>query len=151
MQVSEIMNREVITLPSLGTVRDAQALITRHRIHDLPIVDCEQLVGVISCRDIDTAEFAGSSHSLPWFKEMPITWVASCPVAVLPPAASVDEAVKLMVELKVGCVPIVEGARLVGIITAKDLMRLVDSETSVSAHAEQLRKAADQYWEDGDP
>jgi CBS domain-containing protein len=51
--------------------------------------------------------------------------VMSDPPLTIAPHASVQEAARLMMEKQVGCLPVVEGSKLVGIITETDMLKLV--------------------------
>ncbi len=50
--VGELCQREIVTCPSTATVRDMAALMSRHKIHLLPIVDSGTLVGVVARLDL---------------------------------------------------------------------------------------------------
>lgn len=51
-RVREIMTGDVVTVPATATVEDCHALMRRHRIRHLPVVENGRLVGVLSSRDV---------------------------------------------------------------------------------------------------
>lgn len=107
----DIMTKDVVTLAPETPVEEAGEVLTQYRIHGAPVVDAsEQLVGMISLvdlvgrtgrrvKDIMTAEPVSASVDTP-----------------------VDEIASIMLEQMVRRVPIVEGGRVVGIVSASDVI-----------------------------
>jgi CBS domain-containing protein len=131
MKVSELMTRNVVTIRPSDTCRDAIARMHGARVRHLPVVDTKGgLVGIITDRDLRHHLFNARV-----LKEIGTTAVDTLLTAVLvrdvmsSPALSVwagDElvdAARIMLEDKVGSLPVVEGHQVVGIITETDLLR----------------------------
>jgi CBS domain-containing protein len=60
-------------------------------------------------------------------KTLRVKEVMSEPAITISPEATIKEAARLMIERKIGCLPVVEGGRLVGIVTETDILRHVVS------------------------
>jgi CBS domain-containing protein len=58
-------------------------------------------------------------------EEIAVKEVMNEPVIVIAPYASVQEAARIMIEKKIGCLPVLEGRKLVGIVTETDMLKLV--------------------------
>ena len=107
----DIMTKEVVTLSPDTLVEDAGETLTQYRIHGAPVVDAaEQLVGMISLVDL-----VGRSGRR--VKDI----MSAEPVSAAVDTA-VDEIGSIMLEQMVRRVPIVEGGRVVGIVSASDLI-----------------------------
>ena len=50
--IAGVMNRNPVSLPVSGSIRDAARLLVSHRFHALPIVDGEKLVGIVTSTDL---------------------------------------------------------------------------------------------------
>ena len=126
--VEERMTREVVTLTENASLRDALALLQRHRIRHIPVVNGQILVGIITDRDIKRATpslLSGASQE-DYDRVLAGTHVVQVmtrdPFSVTP-STSLKDATKLLAERKYGALPVVEGGRLVGILTNTDLLR----------------------------
>ena len=128
--VSHLMTADPITLTVSDTVADAMALMDKHSFRHIPIVDGEDLVGVVSHRDLARAVL-GHTDELPFqeqrqvFAEVSIDEVMVRGVATVAPNDALKDATYLMLENKFGCLPVCEGTRLVGILTESDFVRRV--------------------------
>ncbi|MBI2359239.1 MAG: CBS domain-containing protein, partial [Deltaproteobacteria bacterium] len=60
-------------------------------------------------------------------KTLRVREVMSQPVVTIPPDATVKQAARLMAEKKIGCLPVVEGEELVGLVTETDMLCYVAS------------------------
>jgi CBS domain-containing protein len=65
----------------------------------------------------------GSEQRRAFLQVVEIKRVMSAPPIVIDPNASVEEAALVMAERKIGCLPVVEGGRLVGMLTETDVLR----------------------------
>jgi CBS domain-containing membrane protein len=130
-RVEDAMTEKVYTVrPSddLATVWD---LMVDHDVRHVPVVDDEEsLVGLISHRDLLRAA-AIEQSDVPPFVEQALrertkareVMVGSC--EVVRPDTPLAEAAETMLANKLGCLPVVAGTRLVGILTEADFVRLV--------------------------
>jgi CBS domain-containing protein len=127
MKVKEIMVKEVATLDVNDELSLANDIMRLGRIRHLPVVDGTRLVGIVSERDLFRSSLAhalgyASKDTRDLMKTLHIKDVMVTGVITIPPDTEVCEATKMMVEEKIGCLPVVEGNRLVGLITETDVL-----------------------------
>jgi CBS domain-containing protein len=130
MTVSEIMSRGVKTLGLNDTLDVARDIMSLGRIRHLPVLDDGKVVGVVTQRDLFSAGLAaalgyGSRTQATLLKTVRVKEVMSKPAVTVLPETSVKEAAQRMIEKKIGCVPVVEGEALVGLVTETDMLRLI--------------------------
>jgi CBS domain-containing protein len=127
MKVKEVMVKEVATLDVNDELSLANDIMRLGRIRHLPVVDGTRLVGIISERDLFRSSLAqalgyGSEATRDLMKKLRIKDVMMSKVVTVSPETPLCEATKIMVEQKIGCLPVVAGERLVGLITETDIM-----------------------------
>ena len=126
--VRDIMETKVITLgrnDSLDIVKD---IMTQDRIRHFPVVEEGQLVGVVSQRDLFHASLGsvmkyGEKAQRAYLATIRAKEVMSHPPTTISPDAPIKEAARQMVEKKIGCLPVVEAEKLVGLVTETDILR----------------------------
>ncbi|MHB8170403.1 MAG: acetoin utilization AcuB family protein [Thermincolia bacterium] len=111
MLVETIMTTPVITVFPNDTIPEAIDLARAKHIRHLPVVEDGKLWGIVSDRDLRTNDGAT------------VREVMTSMVHMVHPLDPVDEAARLMYEHKIGCLPVVRGAQLVGIVTETDILR----------------------------
>ena len=124
MIVEEIMNREPFTLAPTNTVREALKKMREKKVRHLPVVDEENhVLGVITERDIKEAlpSSLQEEPNSPVFEAKVEEIMVKNPL-VGHPLDFVEEVALTFYESKVGCLPIVSGGVLVGIVTTTDLL-----------------------------
>jgi acetoin utilization protein AcuB len=120
MLVQDIMTGSVITISPDASLQTAYETMQEKGIRHLPVLESEKLVGVITDRDLRLATSAlASTPFVPGAKVAAI--MCKFPFTA-DPADPVEDAARLMREKKIGCLPITQGDRLVGIITGLDLL-----------------------------
>lgn len=129
MKVKEIMVREVATLNVDDELSLANDIMKLGRIRHLPVVEGKKLVGIISERDLFRSSLMRALGHEPGktrevMKAVRIKDVMVRDVVTISPEAEVKEAVRLMLQHKIGCLPVVVGQELVGLITETDILRL---------------------------
>ncbi len=120
MLVQEVMQPEPITVDGDTTLCDAYELMQAKKIRHLPVMDGETLVGVVTDRDLRLATSRLAEHPFP--PDARVREVMSSPVETTSPRDPVERVATLMRERKIGCLPVVEEGRLVGIITGANLL-----------------------------
>jgi CBS domain-containing protein len=131
-KVREMMTKEVSTLGRNDTLDLADDVMTLERIRHLPVLDEGRVVGVVSQRDLFRSGLAvalgyGERAQKMLLKTLRVKEVMSEPAITVSPEATAKEAARLMLEHKIGCLPVVEGHALVGIVTETDILRHVVS------------------------
>ena len=138
MRVSEWMTPAPITVTPSTAVPKVQGLMRHRRIRHLPVLEDGRLVGIITDRDVRTVDPSpatslgpGERHYL--FERLTVRAVMTRPVLTVTPGDSLAEAVRLMLENRIGCLPVLEGQRLVGILTGVDVLRAFSTTLGVRA------------------
>ncbi len=130
MHVREFMHTDVITIPGDTLITDAQKIMQDNGIHRLPVVDNGKLTGIVTRTKLrDVAPSPATSLSI-WelnylLSKIKVREVMETRVITTTPDATIEEAALLGAEHGVGALPVVEGDKLVGIITQSDLFRLL--------------------------
>lgn len=130
--VREIMSTNLTTLDQEARLLDAALLMRSSGFRHLPIVHGGRLVGLVSDRDIQraTPSLLGKVSQEEYnriFETTPITRIMRRDVLTVAPTTPIRDAVRLLYENKLGCLPVVEGEnRLVGIVTVTDLLGVLD-------------------------
>jgi CBS domain-containing protein len=122
------MTARVATLGSSDTLDIADGIMCMGRIRHLPVVDGTRVVGVVSQRDLFRSALGaalafGTREPQKLMRSMEVRDVMSAPAVTIDPGAAVQEAARNMVEKKIGCLPVVEDGKLVGILTETDVLR----------------------------
>jgi len=117
-----------ITLQKDNRLNLAEEVMTGGRIRHVPILDGERLVGVLSQTDLFHSAFAKALHlraseQREFVSSIKIEEVMSKHVTSVPADTSIRAAARLMMEKKLGCLPRVQGERLVGLVTKSDMLR----------------------------
>ena len=120
MEVKQVMNRQVIAVSPEEPVSVAARLMTRHNVGALTVRDRDgSLCGILTDRDVVTRCVALERP----LQETSVARVMTARVATVPPTASLDQAAALLSREQVRRLPVVEGRRLVGMVTLSDLSR----------------------------
>ena len=127
MKVKDIMVKEVATLDVNDELSLANDIMRLGRIRHLPVVDGPRLVGIISERDLFRSSLAqalgyGTKATRDLMKTLRIKDIMVPQVITITPETDLKDAVQLMMEKKIGCLPVVEEDRLVGLITETDIL-----------------------------
>lgn len=145
--VADVMTRNVVTVTPAATLRTAALLLTHRRISGMPVVDDDNhVVGVLSEKDIvnylqkhDGLNLPGGlfdlllelsearqKDMLTRFRrvldETQVTSAMSTPPETISPAAPTIEAIWRMASAHINRLPVVEGERLVGIVSRRDVL-----------------------------
>lgn len=124
MLIEEIMSKDVQSLHTTNTVRDALDIMRNYKIRHIPILnDTEKVVGVVTDRNLKTAipsSLTPGEHEEIYKTTIPHIMTKN-PI-VGHPMDFVEESAILFYENNIGCLPIVSKSKLVGIITETDLL-----------------------------
>ncbi len=128
--IRDIMIAEVTTLQRNDSLQLVKDIMTLGRVRHFPVMEDDKVVGVVSQRDLYKASLGsvmkyGEKAQRAFLEGIVVKEVMSDPPITIAPHASVQEAARLMMEKKVGCLPVLEGAKLVGIVTETDMLKLV--------------------------
>ncbi len=129
-EVRDYMTPEPETLDVSSTLLDAALLLRRASLRHIPIMEENHLVGILS--EGDVARFTPSRLTplAPQeynriFEETPVTKIMTREPIFTAPHTPLVEAVRLLQENRLGCLPVLDDGQLVGIITTSDMLRLL--------------------------
>jgi predicted transcriptional regulator len=127
-RVRDIMSEQIVTISSDDSLSTVEDIMTLGGVRHMPVVRGGQLVGVVSERDLLRASLSnlssfGSEQRRAFLQVVEIKRVMSTPPVVIHPDASLEEAALLMAERKIGCLPVLEQGRLIGLLTETDVLR----------------------------
>jgi acetoin utilization protein AcuB len=125
MYVGKRMTRNVHTVAREDTLKFASHLLKEYRIHQLPVVDNGELVGFLSGTDIrnstfETSTVTGTGKIL--VKNKTVEEIMTRDVVTVSPEDTVEDALLIIHKRRLGALPVVEGRKLVGIITKRDVL-----------------------------
>lgn len=123
MRVEDIMRKNVVTTQPATTIGEALLLLRANRIRHLPVLDDDKLVGIVSDRDLrDALPSRLLTHDDDdTVLHKPVADIMQKQVITAHPLDFIEDAALQIYEHKIGSLPIVEGNRLVGMITESDL------------------------------
>lgn len=128
MNVLDIMTARPVTIRVDKALRTALELMEEHHCKHLPVLSAGgHLVGVVSDRDCRYAlnsPFMNRDH---WQEDevidrVPIRAVMSPAPIIIEPDALASEAARLMLTHRIGCLPVMRGETLIGIVTRSDIL-----------------------------
>jgi CBS domain-containing protein len=124
------MTRDVATLELNDKLQIADDVMKLGRIRHLPVLDEKrEIVGIVSQRDLFRGALArcigyGEYAQQKLLNQLTVKEVMSKNVATVNPYTSLQQAARLMLERKIGCVVVAEESRLVGILTESDFVKM---------------------------
>lgn len=124
MKVASIMTRELVVVAADDTLEKAVARMDEHDIRHLPVTDRGRIAGVISDRDLleATGWHASRFFETSEGRKKLVRDYMHFPVETTDPAEDLEGAAARMHDWKIGCLPVVEGEELVGLLTETDVM-----------------------------
>ena len=131
-RVQDIMTSEVTTLKRNEKLTLADDVMQLGRIRHLPVLDDDgqELVGIVSQRDLFRGALAralgyGQRAHRKILDTLSVKDVMTTDLITTSPETSITEAARMLMERKIGCLPVVKDGHLVGIITEGDFVALV--------------------------
>jgi len=125
--IDQVMTRDPVTVAPNDAIGVALKRMLARGCRRLPVVDQGKLVGIVSDRDLRRATNSPFVLRERWYDDFLLEHilVRACmtpnPITITP-RTSMLEAAKLMRDHKIGGLPVMEGERLVGIVTETDLL-----------------------------
>lgn len=127
MLVHEVMTPDPHTVEVTATVRDAAALLTELDVRHLPVMESGNLVGILSDRDVRS--LLGPDLEDPDLRaqrlDSAVSELMSSDVISVGPEDDLGEAIDLMIENRLGSLPVVneDPDQLVGVVSYVDILR----------------------------
>jgi CBS domain-containing protein len=134
-RVRDIMETKLVTISASERLSMVEDIMRLGRVRHMPVVQGGKLVGVVSERDLLRASLSVLSEHRDAERRMflhvvEISRVMSAPPIVVDPDATIREAALLMADRKIGCLPVVAGEALLGMVTETDVLRWVAGVTA---------------------
>ena len=129
-RVRDIMGTHLVTISASDRLSTVEDIMTLGHVRHMPVVQGGRLVGVVSERDLLRASLSILSEHRDeerraFLHVVEIERVMSTPPIVVEPDATIEEAALIMAEKKIGCLPVVEGDEVLGMVTETDILRWV--------------------------
>jgi len=136
MFVSNWMTKDVQTLTSSDSILDAARLMEEKNVKHIPVVKEGQLKGIISDRDVrsfqpSTATSLETEEIVHLMSHTKLKEAMGRDVLTTTPQTPLEKAAMVMLDAKVGCLPVIEHGKVVGIISDKDIFRALVDITGV--------------------
>ena len=110
---------EVVTVDAGTSVRDAVAMLAERRIGALPVLRDGAVAGIMSERDVIYCLRTDGAAMLDW----PVERIMTAPAITVEPDKQVMSALSLMTQRRIRHLPVVEGGRVIGIVSIGDLVK----------------------------
>jgi len=130
IRVRDIMQTGVVTVSAGDTLSTVEDIMTLGGVRHMPVVRAGTLVGVVSERDLLRASLSnltgfGQEERRAFLQVVEITRVMSAPPIVISPEDEIEQAARLLAEKRIGCLPVIEEGKLVGLVTETDVLRCI--------------------------
>lgn len=131
MKVEDRMTRDVFALEINAPLREAWELVEEQGIRRFPVLDDGRLVGIVTDRDLRNATASSVVLTEKKYHDFLLDTIRVESVMTpnprtVTPDTTLKEAARLVLDMKVGGLPVLEGEQLVGIITETDLLNALE-------------------------
>jgi CBS domain-containing protein len=122
--IEAIMSTNLITVAPSATLAEARTLMHDHRIHHIPVLDNGKMVGLVTLTNVlaATDSYLRDPKNRIHANEILIKDAMVTDVATVDVHASLRSAALFIEKHKIGCLPVINGEELVGIITDTDFV-----------------------------
>ena len=132
VKVSDLMAQEVVTAEPHQTVEHVKKLLERNRIHSVPVLDSEgRPAGIVSLTDLNATGIKGGS---------PVSQLMTEKVYTVPLYEKVSIAARVMRNHQIHRVLVTDEGRVAGVLSAFDLLALVEDHRFVMKNAPTAKK-----------
>lgn len=142
--IEAIMSTNLITVPPSATLAEARTLMHENRIHHIPVLDGDDLVGLITLTNVlaATDSFLRDPQNRIHANEISIADAMVADVATVDINASLRHAALFLERHAIGCLPVLDDEKLVGIITDTDFVAVA---INLLEQIEETEPVADDY------
>ena len=129
MFVGERMSRPVISVSPDTPINDVLALFRKEHIRRAPVIKDGKLVGIVSEKDLLNATSSSVTTLSVWelnylISKVKVKNVMTKKVITITKDTPIEEAARIMADKKIGGLPVIDGDRVVGMITETDLFKI---------------------------
>jgi acetoin utilization protein AcuB len=130
IRVADWMTPSVLAVESFDSIAVARRLMAKHRVNQLPVLDNDRLVGIVTDRDVrdayPTSLIIHRAKAIDRFADkITVEEVMTHDVFVVRPETALATAVGLLRRHRIGALPVIRDQKLVGIITRSDILDFV--------------------------
>jgi CBS domain-containing membrane protein len=129
-KIKDIMTTEVFTLHATQTLALARFLMQLKHVRHIPIVeDDRHFIGLLTHRDllaytISLVADPGQNEQEEMDEYIHLSQVMKTNIVTVDPEMNLRDAIPILLENKYGCLPVISGDNLVGIVTEADFLKL---------------------------
>ena len=128
MQVREIMATDIEVVDRNDSLRTVEERMTTKQLRHLPVLEQGEIVGLVTQRDLFKAAMSsamgyGAKAQQAYLQSVRVKEIMVYPVVTVSPDTSVAAAIDLIIAKGIGCLPVVDDNRLIGMVTKTDLLR----------------------------
>ena len=148
IRVADWMSKRVLAVETFDSIGIARQMMAKHRVNQLPVLENEKLVGIVTDRDIrdayPTSMMINRGKEIDRFADsVTVEEVMTHDVMVVRPDMSLAAAVSLLRRHRIGSLPVMKRDKLVGIITRSNILDFVLSGAGIkSPKRESIRPRA---------
>ena len=128
MQVREIMSTGIEVVDRNDNLRTVEERMATKQLRHLPVLEQGEVVGMVTQRDLFKAAMSsamgyGEKAQKAYLQSVRVKEIMTYPVVTIAPDTSVAAAAEMMINKGIGCLPVVDDHKLIGIVTKTDLLR----------------------------
>ncbi|NLK68126.1 MAG: CBS domain-containing protein [Clostridiaceae bacterium] len=117
MKVRDVMTKSIATIEPDATIKDAASIMQQYNVGSIPVVDNNGLVGIVTDRDIVVRNIASGQDPF----STPVRNIMTSQVTTVTPEEDLTSIVEVMSTRQVRRLPVVEGQKLVGMVSLGDI------------------------------
>ena len=129
MPISKIMSSEVFTVNTSQSLNEVEALLNKNNIRHVPVVSGKEVIGMISKVDLQKISFVNpienNQLTTTIYNEFSIEQVMTKNLEVVQKDDTIFEVASILSNSEFHSLPVVDGDRLVGIVTTTDLIKFL--------------------------
>jgi CBS domain-containing protein len=128
MQVREIMSTDIEVVDRNDDLRTIEERMAAKQLRHLPVLEQGEIVGMVTQRDLFKAAMSsamgyGEKAQRAYLQSVCVKEIMVYPVVTVSPDTSVAAAADMIINKGIGCLPVIEGTKLIGMVTKTDLLR----------------------------
>jgi CBS domain-containing protein len=133
MQVHEIMSKDIEVVDRNDNLRTVEDRMATKQLRHLPVLEQGEIVGIVTQRDLFKATMSstmgyGEKAQQAYLQSVRVKEIMVYPVVTVSPDISIAAAAEMMINKGIGCLPVVDDHRLIGIVTKTDLLRCLRAQ-----------------------
>ena len=146
LRVADWMTDTVLAVETFDSIGVARQIMAKHRINQLPVLDNEALVGIVTDRDLrdayPTSMMIDRGEEIDRFADsVTVEEVMTHNIFTVGPETPLQQAVSLLRRHRIGSLPVVQNKKLVGIITRSDILDFVLSGSGLESPVQAAPRA----------